>query len=196
MKAAKKNEDIKTDYVKFPTKEEAYKLLKKYNLPQNIIEHSEAVARLAVSLGKRLNNKKAKAVVDIKLIESLALLHDIAKMQELKQKKYVEGLTENLLKEEGFGEFGRMAENLGLGSIVKKPLESWEEKIVYYADKRIVQNAIVPLAKRFEYFREKYGKKSKEAEELINKAKPLAEKLEKEIFKELGIKEIWYEKKI
>ena len=194
--------------MRFPTKDEAHNLLKKYNVPQNIIEHSEAVARLALSLGKKFNEQKVGKmefenleldrnklgqkvrIVDLELIESLALLHDITKMQELKQQKYVEGLTEDLLKEEGFGEFGRIAENLGLGSIVKKPLGSWEEKIVYYADKRIVQNEVVTLAERFEYFRERYGKINKEALENINKAWPLAEKLEKEIIKKMGVEEL------
>ncbi len=70
----------------------------------------------------------------------------------------------------------------------KRP-KTWEEKLVYYANKRVMQDKIVPLEKRLEEAHRKnaYLHETR-AQSKANSAKvdPLIYRLEKEIFNKIG----------
>ncbi len=61
------------------TREEALQILEEENTPQNVIEHCKAVARKAVAIAKEI--KAAGHDVNLQLVETGALLHDIGRSQ-------------------------------------------------------------------------------------------------------------------
>src|SRR3989338_6122058 len=161
--------------MKLPTKRECLDLLKEYRLPQNVIAHSKAVNALSVFLTEKL--KKSGINVNADLIDRASLLHDLDKIITLGKKSH--GLeTEKILKRMGYPELRRTAKKHQF-SFVKK-LDSWEEKVINYADKRCVEDKIVTLKERFAYLKRKYGISNRESEKLYYK-------IEKEIFSKIGI---------
>ena len=137
-----------------PSRKECMELLKKYNVPDNIIKHSVFVSKIAVHIAKEL--KRAKKDIDIDLVEAGALLHDIAKYRSiLENNEYLHGdMAENILVKEGYPEVGRVAKMHRLDRA--KELKTWEEKVVYYADKRVLHRKIVSLKERYNDLKKRY----------------------------------------
>ncbi|MEM4364089.1 MAG: hypothetical protein QXS90_02310, partial [Candidatus Diapherotrites archaeon] len=69
----------------------------------------------------------------------------------------------------------------------KTPLEA---KIIWYADKRVTHDKIVSLKERYEYLKEKYGKKSEQKMKEILSTTQNAEKIEKELLELAKIKDL------
>jgi len=161
-------------------------LLKKYDVPENIEKHSWKVYEVAMFLGRKL---KAKGVrINLNLVAQAALLHDIDKMDSLKGKGKHGALGKKILEKEGLPKIAEIASKHKLQQILKeKPFNSWEERIVYYADKRVLHDKIVPVGRRFNYLKRTYGGKSSKSLETIKKAEPRVRKLENEIFELIGI---------
>jgi putative nucleotidyltransferase with HDIG domain len=139
-----------------PTRKQCFGLLKKFGIPSHIIEHSLATAKLAVFLAKRLNEKGI--LVDVQLVDRACLLHDIlrvcdlddysrfehsaadrAKWERLKAK--YKGLCHEdaaaaLLRDKypQLAEVIRKHRYTAIAHQKDKPA-TWEEKLVYYADK-------------------------------------------------------------
>ena len=66
-------------------------------------------------------------------------------------------------------------------------LNTWEEKIVFYADKRVVDDKIVSLEERLKYIKNRYAHIN---EKLMDKYSEIEKKiliLENEIFSEINI---------
>ncbi|MBS3105738.1 HDIG domain-containing protein [Candidatus Woesearchaeota archaeon] len=135
---------------KIPTKEECLILLNKNKTPSKVIKHSMAVCKLAESIAEKLITKGIK--LNKKLIIAAALLHDI---ERAKENHVVKGA--NLLKRMGFREVSEVVKKHSLYKLQqKKQPKTWEEKIVFYADKRVMGNNIVSLKKRFGALEKRY----------------------------------------
>ena len=166
--------------MKLPTREKAIKLLKEYNMPDNIIGHTMQVNKVANFLAKKINENGTK--VNLELVDRASLLHDLDKRMTLETNNH-SVVTRQILREKGFPELADAAANHMLENIIKKNgLKSIEEKIVYYADKRVNHDKIVPLSERFAYLRKRYGTTFKREEE-IKVFEVACDKLEKEIFR-------------
>jgi len=61
------------------TREEALRILEEENTPPNVIEHCKAVAKKALGIAKKI--KEAGHAVNMQLVETGALLHDIGRSQ-------------------------------------------------------------------------------------------------------------------
>jgi len=144
---------LEKEKMKIPTEEECLKILKDNKTPSNVIEHSKVVCRLAVEIADKLEKKGMK--INRELIIAASLLHDI---QRVEDDHIVEGV--NLLNRLGFPKIAEIIKKHGLTHLHKeehKPV-TIEEKIVFYADKRIKGSEIVSLKERFEYIEKKYNK--------------------------------------
>jgi putative nucleotidyltransferase with HDIG domain len=169
------------------SKEECLALLKKQAGSELIEKHSIAVARLAVFLAKKLVERGI--IVDVGLVEKAALLHDIDKLQTLDGREHGKK-SAMILKQNGLSKIARIVEKHNLDRVLKggdEGLASWEEKLVYYADKRANLDKIVTLDERFEYLFERYGSKHPKVLEKIKKCKPRVERLEAEILEAAGL---------
>jgi putative nucleotidyltransferase with HDIG domain len=200
---------------KLPTRQQCFEMIKEYHVPQRVIKHSLTVAKLAVFLGERLKEKSIP--LDLELLDRAALLHDIARVcdfDRLDTNKFEQTITEDdkakwagiRAKYKKIGHENAAYEILKekypkLAVTIKKHRymnmldektrpAAWEEKLLYYADMRVMHDRIVPLEKRL-----KDGHKRNvhfhgtEAQSKINTAKvdPLIYRLEKEIFEKIGL---------
>ncbi|MFH1586960.1 MAG: HDIG domain-containing metalloprotein [Candidatus Diapherotrites archaeon] len=167
-----------------PSRKEALDIMKSY-LPQNIIDHSMAVNKVANYLAEKLVAKGEK--IDLQLVDTATILHDIDKIIEPSGKNHGKE-SERILREKGFPEVASVVGKHGLGNILKKgELSRWEDKVVWYADKRVNHDKIVSLDERFAYLRKTYGHISGEIAEIIESSYPKAKELEEEIFNKLDV---------
>ena len=63
-----------------PNRETCYRILEEYGTPPHVIGHCKAVAAVAYALGKALNERGYQ--MDLDLILSAGLLHDMARVEE------------------------------------------------------------------------------------------------------------------
>lgn len=156
---------------KIPTKEECIRLLKKNNAPDNIIAHTKTVCDFSMKVCDILENRGIKINGD--LVAAAALLHDIKKIEpgehEIEGAKYIESL--------GYPEVAVLIKKHGLKHSFEDEFvpKTWEEKIIFYSDKRVKNEKIVSVDERFEYIREKYKR------EVVEKEMKLTKNIEKEL---------------
>jgi putative nucleotidyltransferase with HDIG domain len=172
-------------------------MMKDYHVPAHILKHSLAVAKLGVFLAERLKEKGT--AVDVDLVERACLLHDIVRVCDFREIDY--GNFEQTVSEqdeakwqhikatyEGIGHEDAAYEILkekypALASTIKKHKymamldektrpKTWEEKLVYYADMRVMHDKIVPLETRLKEAHERNASlRSSEAQSKIEIAK-------------------------
>ncbi len=198
-----------------PTRDECVALLAEYYVPSHIIRHSEASAKVAVFLARRL--REAGHDVNVELVDRACVLHDLLRACDFKLKDF--SRFEEPVSEEAKSLWRRFKEKYdGQGheyaayDVLKerwpelaltirrhkyialldeddKP-RTWEEKIVYYADKRAMHDQIVPLQQRLDEAHARsnllFGV-SKERQEKIAIIDKLIFEMEAEIFGQIGL---------
>jgi len=156
-----------------PSSEECIDLLKDCHVPVHIIKHSKAVAKLGVFLARRIAEQDFPVNVD--LVERACLLHDIFRVCEFPLEDF--SRFEQTVTEEDKAKWRTLKEKHGgvrhedaacaylkdaypiLAQTIRKHRytaivskddmpRTWEEKLVYYADKRAMHDKIVPLRER------------------------------------------------
>jgi HD superfamily phosphohydrolase YqeK len=198
-----------------PTRRQCLDMMKDYHVPAHILKHSLAVAKLAVFLAERLREKGE--AVDVDLVDRACQLHDIVRVCDFKDLDYSnfeQTVTEQdeakwqqiRATYEGIGHEDAAYEILkekypALASTIKKHKymamldekarpNTWEEKLLYYADMRVMHDRIVPLETRLrEAHKRNIHLHGTEAQSKINTAKvdPLIFTLEQEIFDRLAL---------
>ncbi|MCX6798817.1 MAG: HDIG domain-containing protein [Candidatus Diapherotrites archaeon] len=165
-----------------PTRKQCLELLRKYDAPEHMVEHSLAVEKVAVFLAEKM--RAAGKKIDVDLVSRAALLHDIGKPESLRTGvSHGERGKEILLAEGMPAAVAGTAKSHALYIIcAKKPFRGWEEKIVFYADKRVNHTEIVSLEERFKYLIGRYGN-TKEKAERIGACREKVLELEKEILR-------------
>ncbi len=205
-----------------PTRKECFDIIEKYHVPQHIVRHSMAVTKLAVFLAQKLKEKGI--AIDVELVERACLLHDIARICEVKESDYNNvGMTvteqrrrascgektawDKLKTEYKANHHEDTAYELlkeqypVLALTIKKHRytalldendrpNTWEEKIVYYADKRVMHERIVSLKERLQDAHDRnVHLRQTQAQDKIDTAEVdrLIFELEQEIFAKIGL---------
>lgn len=174
--------------IPLPTLEVIEQWRKEMHLPPNIIEHCNAVAKLSKKLGEELVQRGH--VVRLEALYRAALLHDLVRFVDFRPgagpaqfkatpddvacwehvattyagKKH-EAACAAFLEQNGFPEIAQIVALHGLLS--PSPLrKTIEQKILYYADKRVRDATVVTLDERFDDFRTRYsdGKATEQGE--------------------------------
>ncbi|MBW2995936.1 HD domain-containing protein [Candidatus Woesearchaeota archaeon] len=167
-----------------PTREESIELLKKHGLDDIKIKHCEKVSEIAVFLAKKLIEKGEK--IDVNLVEIAGLLHDVGTVEEKDKAEHAKA-GEKILEKLNFDQkLITIVRKHLLSAIIEDPLETWEEKLVFYADKRVNSHEvrIVSLDERMHRWPDYFP----EVRQLILDSIEATKQLEKEIFKNLDIK--------
>lgn len=152
-------------------KSEIRKIYKEFHTPPHIIAHMQKVSQLCVKLADSLIEKGRN--IDKKSLIYAALLHDVIRVCDMKpfepenfpekpsssDIRYWKNLRIKYGKighEEGMACLLEKRGESYIGNLVRKhsffkvsELKTWEEKIIYYADKRIKGDKIVALSERF-----------------------------------------------
>ena len=125
-----------------PTIEEAMALLDVHNAGERGIAHGRGVADAALALARALMDKGA--VLNLELIETAALLHDVAKGQP-----HHEAAGARILAEAGYP---RLAEVVGAHRDIDPAglTNLSERELVYLADKLVRGPVRVPVRQRFQ----------------------------------------------
>ncbi len=161
-------------------------LYKKYAVPDNIIDHMKMVAMVSEFIGKKINQNQKRIRVDLNTIVYAALLHDLLKVcdfsvddkifsdqkySEYQKKIWIDLITNykskghikaavDLLREMGEKKIAGLIEKHDYISVIaKEPSKrpnSIEEKIIYYADKRVLHNKVVNMRSRFNDGKKRY----------------------------------------
>jgi putative nucleotidyltransferase with HDIG domain len=200
---------------KLPTRKKCFEIIADHHVPLHVLRHSLTAAKLAVFLAKRLIEKGIEVNVD--LLEKACLLHDIARVcdfKELDYKKFNQTITEEdktiwrqlRKKYKGFfhedaayeilkGDYPQLAslirkhKYMGMLDDENKP-KSWAEKLIFYADMRIMHDKIAPLKQRLEEgHKRNIHLHGSEEQSRLNTAKidPLIFQMEKEIFEKINL---------
>lgn len=167
-----------------PTHDAVKFLWEKYNLPEKKQVHSALVARVAVTLAQEL---AAKGVaIDTHLLSVAALLHDIDKAAPKLPGEGHPDAGVRILKAENMEEVARLVQTHSLHTIVDPALapKSWEEKILYLADKMVKQE-VVGVDGRFALWREE--RLPPQAAAVLDSCYPKVKALEGEIADILGL---------
>ena len=198
-----------------PTRKECLALLAEYHVPPHIVSHCRAVAKLAVFLAQRLNENGA--AIDIELLERAGLLHDMMRVFDFPERDY--NLFERNLPAEEQAKWQRLRTKYKamthedaaydvlkerypvLALTIKRHRymamldekdrpDTWEEKLLYYADMRVMHDEIVPLKQRLaEGHKRNVFSHGSAAKSKINIARvdPMIEEMEKEIFEKIAL---------
>ncbi len=159
------------------SREKCFALWDKYNVPENVRKHSMQVEKVAVFLGERM--KKNGEKVDLGLVSAGALLHDIGKIISLREGKKENIVSKKILGEEGLPVIGMIAFRHMISQIIDGSPFQWslEEKIVYYADKRVMHDKIVGVRERIEDLIKRYP----QGADVMAKSLPKILEMEKEL---------------
>ncbi len=167
-----------------PSQDAAKILWDKYTLPEKKRAHSALVSRVALMLAQELTKKGISVNADLLVVA--ALLHDIDKALPKLPGEGHPGGAVRVLTDEGMDEVAQLVKTHSLHTIIDPALapKSWEEKILYLADK-MVKLEVVGVDGRFALWRAESLPPSAAA--TLNACYPKVKELEKEIADILGL---------
>jgi putative nucleotidyltransferase with HDIG domain len=167
-----------------PSEEECFRLIKKYDMFPNIIDHSVQVKNVTEAIYKNLIDKTD---INMELLRASALLHDITKTKSIQEKELRHDLTGGeLLRKLGYEEIAVIVENHVVFSDFDNHGPLLEKEIIYYADKRVMHDKIVNIDTRVTDLVERYGRTEKIKEMILHNKKFIL-KLESKIQKHMNI---------
>ena len=169
-----------------PNNNQVKALWDKYELPEKKRVHCVLVARVAKFLCDKLKTQNPKFKIDEHLLFVSALLHDIDKnIPKLPGEQHPDAAV-RVLREEGMEEVAALVNTHPLHTILDPVLvpKTWEEKLLYLADK-MVKYEIITVDKRFALWRAEPLSASVRA--ILDATYPKVKELEKEVFGIIGV---------
>lgn len=177
-----------------PTEDQCKKTWEKYQLPGYKRKHVMLVVRVAKFLAEQLKIKtlnlprrQAGFKIDEQLLIAGALLHDLDKAVPRLPDEQHPDTAVRILEEEGMKEVAELVKTHSLHAILDPAIcpKTWEEKLLYLADKMVKQE-IITVDKRFALWNDEHL--HAEAQAILDGAYPKVKVLEKEIFDKIGLK--------
>lgn len=175
-----------------PTEGQAKKLWDKYQLPESKRRHVELVAKVARWLAEQVKRKTSKTshvqkvIINEELLIASALLHDIDKnIPKLPNEQHPDTGV-RILCEEGMGEVAALVKTHSLHAILDSTIspKTWEEKILYLADK-MVKHEVIGVDARFRIWNDE--RLPPEEQRVLDAAYPKVKELEKEVLDLIGL---------
>jgi len=167
-----------------PSRAKCLELLKKHKYYQegNPIIHTLLVEEVSLKISDMLISKDIS--VDKDVIRAAALLHDIGK-EDKGHANHDERGYNICMQEKLDPKICIVVRNHDMNGVLRN-LDSWEEKIVSYADK-ICNNTILGLEERSKDWRRRFPEHFEKNKELSLRAFARSEMLEKEILNKLKL---------
>lgn len=151
----------------------------KYNLPLPKRTHAKLVSQVVLFLVEKLKDQNLKLRTDLLL--AAALLHDIDKNAAKLPGEQHPDAAVRILQEEGMDEVAQLVKTHPLHAILDPAIcpRTWEEKILFLADK-MVKHEIITVDERFALWRAENLPVVEQ--QLLEQSLPLVKELEAEIF--------------
>ncbi len=168
--------------IRLPDIPACLELLSRYQAPVNLVQHSEAVAGAAYHLAACLRSRGYH--VDPLIVHRGGLLHDLDKLASRDAGKAHGEMTAEVLSSMGWPELGEIARRHLMDHLEREgeAPPTWEQKLVFYADKLVEGSRLVPVQYRLMALRERYPAFAVK----ISTAEPRVLELEHEICSALG----------
>lgn len=163
---------------RLPDLAEALAILKNRGVPANVVRHCAVVAAVAFFLGERLREKGVQ--MDPLLAHRAGLVHDLDKIASLGEAEGHGERAAEILAELSYPELGKIVKKHVLRST--SPPKTWEEKVVFLADKMVEGEEVVGISRRIAALRARYPEFHRE----ITAAEPLVRALQNMILLVLG----------
>jgi len=169
-----------------PDEYQAKALWERYHLPQDKQIHVALVARVARFFVREMQKKISGVSINERLVFAAGLLHDIDKAIAKKEGERHPDTAVRVLREEDMSEVADLVATHPLHSILDPAIapKSWEEKLLYLADK-MVKYEIITVDKRFALWNAE--SLPSDAQAILDAAYPKVKALEKEVFSHIGI---------
>lgn len=166
-----------------PSKNDCFCLMCETQMLEHIVAHSLQVCRVGMCL---VDHLKLKGIVlDGRLVQAAALLHDITKTRSFETEENHAVTGGQHLIERGYVEVGNLVrQHVRLDAYPENQSLS-EAVIINYADKRVLHDRIVSLDERMNYIVDRYGN-SPELQQRIQMLWGKTKALEKSIFSHLA----------
>jgi putative hydrolase of the HAD superfamily len=160
-----------------PGVEQARAWLLEQGSSANLLVHVEMVACLAYQMALWL--RAAGHKVDPVLAHRGGLLHDLAKISARGTRHNHSVLGALSLEEKGQPELARIAHSHMLFNILVEDScpSTWEEKLVYYADKLVEGGQVVSMDVRMQALRERYNIDPQQVKAVIAEIRALEQKI-------------------
>jgi hypothetical protein len=151
-----------------PTLKTCAEWMADWGLPVNIRSHVHLVARLAYGLGVMLRGQGQQ--VDPILAHRGGLLHDLDKLLTLDGTQRHGEPAAAFLRAQGHPDLAEIVRGHILGSVLEgqRDLRTWEAKLVFFCDKLVEQEQIVPFDERLRALKARYP----EFREVMARAEP------------------------
>lgn len=145
--------------MRIPTQKECFRLIRKMEMMDHIVDHSVMVSRVSLFLCRSL--KKEYPNLNTELVTSAALLHDITKTRSFTTGEIHSDTGGKMLSNMGYPEVGEIIrQHVVLDEYSDQPPVTNQE-IVNYSDKRVLHDRIVSLNRRLMYIERTYVKSEK-----------------------------------
>ncbi len=166
-----------------PSMDTCFELMDHYQMLENIKAHSVLVTRVAHLIATGLLD--AGVAISVKKTMAAALLHDIGKTSCLNSDKDHAEIGKKICIQNSLDEIADI-----VGQHVRLKNYNLDEscsetEIVYYADKRVNHDKIVPLKERLSYILARYGNNQKKIVHAIKMNFDLCKEVEKKLFRKL-----------
>lgn len=168
-----------------PTESQAKRLWDKYGMPEGKRRHVTLVANVATLLATKRKAQSAKRKINEALLVAGALLHDIDKnIPKLPNEQHPDTGV-RILCEEGMGEVAELVKTHPLHAILNPRIapKTWEEKLLYLADK-MVKDEVIGVDARFRLWNDEHL--PEEEQRILDSAYPKVKQLEKEALDLIG----------
>jgi len=163
-----------------PSAEQCYEFMEKYGMMDHIRSHSIVVEKVAMVIARGLRDAGEDLLLE--KVTAGALMHDIAKTLCLKSQEDHAVKGEEICLQNHLDEIADIVgEHIKLKGYERETPVS-EKEIVYYADKRVNNNAVVNLEKRLAYLLDRYGAHKAHLRQMIRENFELCREVERKLF--------------
>ena len=162
---------------KKPSLAECLTWWEEWKVPENIRAHSRTVGRSAYHLAVMLRNKGL--CVDPILVHRGGLLHDIDKIDTLKQSGGHGRMGADFLEAQGYPALAEIVQEHIMSTILHPGAadRAWEVKLVYFTDKLVEGDRLVSFERRLEALYERYPHYQETMEQAAGPVRALSDQI-------------------
>jgi uncharacterized protein len=164
--------------------------MEEFAMYDNIRRHSFMVARVADIILRGLQSSPSVPEIPAReLVVAGALMHDIAKTKCIREGCKHADIGRDMCRELGLYTIGEIVSNHVVLSEFKR--EAYRQglfsaiELVFYADKRVKHDVVVPLSERLDYIIDKYSNNEAVREDYIRKNFEQCQEVEEHLFARL-----------
>jgi putative nucleotidyltransferase with HDIG domain len=141
--------------MEIPSRKQCFEIIREMGMMDHIVDHSIMVGNVTLCLCRQI--KPTTPSLNVELATAAALLHDITKTRSFETGERHSDTGGELLRTLGYPEVGDIVRQHVILDCCREDAPVTEQEIVNYADKRVLHDTVVSLARRLEYIQDRYA---------------------------------------